>query len=168
MNVFLSKLIVGHDFKVLRKFGQKETKGHLFHYSLYEYFSPMYLVIVSPDASGSGQPISGDRPALLGSSSQGNITEHPSCKFSQNHQSLSLPLLHSPPLVLSPAGLEAPVFLVLEETRLFRCSPFENWSQRMLSDELNNVVVTCVISIYMYAVDVVLGADMLLETQLCM
>lgn len=53
-------------------------------------------------------------------------------------------LLLSSPLLLGPAGSEAPVFLALQETRLFRCSLFENRSQRRLSDGLNNVECTCV------------------------
>lgn len=53
-------------------------------------------------------------------------------------------LLLSSPLLLGPAGSEAPVFLALQETRLFRCSLFEHRSQRRLSDGLNNVGCICV------------------------
>lgn len=46
-------------------------------------------------------------------------------------------------LLFGPAGSEEPVFLVLQETRLFRCSLFENRSQRRrLSDASNNVGCT--------------------------
>jgi len=56
-----------------------------------------HVTFVSPDASGSGQQIPGDWPTRLGSGSQGNIREDPSCKCSQSHQSPPLLLLHSPP-----------------------------------------------------------------------
>ena len=56
---------------------------------------------ISPDASGYGQQLRGDWPALLGTCFQSSVREDPSCKCANVHQSLSQsscssPLLSSP------------------------------------------------------------------------
>lgn len=94
----------------------------------------LWLRLPPSDASGDEQQLPGNRPALLGTVSEGVVGEDPGCKWSIVTYSLPTPLLASP-LLLSHASSEAPVFLALQETCLFRCSPFDNRSQwRRLSD----------------------------------
>lgn len=53
-------------------------------------------------------------------------------------------------LLLKPSVSKALVFLVMQETRLFRCSPFKNRSQKKLNDVLNTVRVTCTVCVKKY------------------
>lgn len=104
-------------------------------FALKTLYEPCILWLrLPPDASGDEQQLSGNRPALLGTVSEGVVGEDPSCKWSIVTYSLPTPLLASP-LLPSHVRSEAPVFLALQETCLFRCSPFDNRSQwRRLSD----------------------------------
>ncbi|KAI9544411.1 hypothetical protein NQZ68_001284 [Dissostichus eleginoides] len=84
-------------------------------------------------------------PKVVDSSSEGidlNNWGRVLKKTSENIQVVSAPKSINPSslLLLSPAGSEAAVFLVVQETRLFRCSQFQNQSQKRLSDGLNNLM----------------------------
>lgn len=96
-----------------------------------------------PDAAGSGPQLRGDRPAPLGSGPSGDVGEAPSGKCPPKKINLSpRPGRCSSLLFLRQTGSQTPIFLARQETRFFRCSQWENRSQRRLSDGLNNARCT--------------------------